>query len=246
MKKISSNVWFALLFIVVSIAIYALQVTQFGTPGDTAFYFLQDMAFLPLQVVIVTIVLGKVLKTREKRESLKKMNMAIGAFFSEAGTVVLVELMKFNPKSRELQHNLNVTAKWTNRDFQRALIFVKSSDFSIDWQIGDLSVLKTLLAEKRGFLLSMLGNPNLLEHDLFTDMLWAVFHLADELAARDSLAELPDSDLDHMAVDIKRALNALLVQWLSHMAHLLVEYPYLFSLEARRNPFQDEVSVIIR
>jgi len=31
-------------------------------------------------------------------------------------------------------------------------------------------------------LLGLLGNPNLLEHDSFTDLLWAVFHLMEELS----------------------------------------------------------------
>ena len=38
-------------------------------------------------------------------------------------------------------------------------------------------------------------------------------------------------------MDMERALRRLAVQWLQHTSSLQKNYPYLFSLEARRNPF---------
>lgn len=72
MKKISSNTLLALLLIFISMIIYIIQLVQFHAIRDTAFYFLQDMAFLPLQVAIVTLAFNKILSVREKRERLKK------------------------------------------------------------------------------------------------------------------------------------------------------------------------------
>ena len=40
---------------------------------------------------------------------------------------------------------------------------------------------KKYLMGKRRFLLALLENPNLLEHETFTDSLRAVFHLTEEL-----------------------------------------------------------------
>ena len=57
-------------------------------------------------------------------------------------------------------------------------------------------------------MLSLLENPNLLEHDSFTDLLLAIFHLSEELAARDTLVGLPQSDYEHLAGDIKACLHA--------------------------------------
>lgn len=246
MKKVNLNVLLGLLLVVISLIFYILQLILFHSPRDTAFYFFQDMAFLPLQVAIVSIVLGRILNIREKRERLKKINMAISAFFSEAGTTIIISMIEFNTISKNFQSNLNITGEWANEDFQRAVNLIKAYDFDIDFKAGNLLVLKQLLLEKRNFLLRMLENPNLLEHDTFTDMLWAVFHLTDELIVRDSLIDLPETDLNHLAIDIKRAFSTLLVQWLNHIAHLKSDYPYLFSLEVRRNPFNDKSSVIIR
>jgi hypothetical protein len=38
----------------------------------------------------------------------------------------------------------------------------------------------------------------------------------------------------------------LLFQWLEYMRHLQKDYPYLYSLAVRTNPFDAEVSVIVR
>ncbi len=92
MKRFSSSFWIVLLLTILSLFFYAIQILAFDSPRDTGFYILQDFAFLPLQIAIVTVVLGKYLKSREKNERLKKINMVINAFFSEAGMDILMSL----------------------------------------------------------------------------------------------------------------------------------------------------------
>jgi voltage-gated potassium channel len=47
-----------------------------------------------------------------------------------------------------------------------------------------------------------LKNPNLFEHEKFTELLQAVFHLHEELTARDHFDALPDSDYQNLVIDI--------------------------------------------
>lgn len=246
MKKRWSTVWLVTALVALSAAVYAFQILKFGDIRDTGFYFFQDLAFLPLQVAIVTIVLGKFFKEREKQAGLKKINMAVGAFFSEAGGGLLRELLAFCAAPEEFAGLMGVAQSWTSKDYRRAAAAVKKSDLAMDGRRGNLGTVKALLSEKRSFLIVMLGNPNLMEHDSFTDMIWAVFHLADELLAREDFSQLPDSDLNHLEGDMKRALRMMMLQWLPYMRHLQAEYPYLFSLEVRRNPFIKTESVVIR
>jgi len=91
-----------------------------------------------------------------------------------------------------------------------------------------------------------LGNPNLLEHDSFTNLLWAVFHLTEELSLRKSLNGLPETDYQHLSGDMKRAYHLLIVEWLDYMMHLKTNYPYLFSLAVRTNPFDTNASVEVK
>lgn len=88
-------------------------------------------------------------------------------------------------------------------------------------------------------------NPNLLEHDSFTELLWAVFHLTEELAYRESVEDLPISDYRHIAGDIERVYGLVIYEWLAYMKHLQSDYPYLFSLAIRTNPFNDHSSPIV-
>ena len=90
----------------------------------------------------------------------------------------------------------------------------------------------------------MLENSNLLEHDRFTDLLWAVTHLDEELESPHSLKNLPDKDLEHLAVDIQRMYDHLASEWLDYVEHLKANYPFLFSLILRTHPFQENPSPV--
>lgn len=106
-----------------------------------------------------------------------------------------------------------------------------------------MDCLKGFLVARRNFMLGLLENPNLLEHDGFTELLWAVFHLLEELQAREKLTGLHEADLDHLSGDIRRAYTHLLKQWVTYLQHLKSDYPYLFSLAVRNNPLNPEAKV---
>ena len=106
--------------------------------------------------------------------------------------------------------------------------------------------LKALLLDKRTFMLRLLENPNLLEHESFTDLLLATFHLTEELALRADLRRLPKADYNHLSTDIKRAYVLLIGEWLAYVKHLRSEYPYIFSLMMRTNPFDAQASPIFQ
>jgi len=102
------------------------------------------------------------------------------------------------------------------------------------------------LAGKRAFLLQLLENSNLLEHEIFTELLWAVFHLTEEFTMREDFTQMTMADGAHLAGDIKRAYVILIAEWLAYMKHLKNDYPYLFSLAVRTNPFDPNASVAVK
>ena len=207
-------------------------------------YLLGDIAYLPLEVFLVVIVIERVLSRREKQAMLHKLNMAIGAFFSEIGNYLLADLIKYFGNSEDISHNLNVTANWTIKDYKRADTFAYHLKIDLDIRKVDLAELKKFLSQKRSYLLTMLENPNLLEHDRFTDLLWATTHLDEELEARGSLQNLPKADLEHLAIDIQRMYDHLASEWLDYVQHLKANYPFLFSLVLRTHPFQEKKSAV--
>jgi hypothetical protein len=246
MKRLNLYILLAVSLLILSSAVYFVQIMIFHKPGDTFFYMMQDIAFVPIQVLIVSLIIERVLNEREKSALLKKMNMLIGAFYSEVGADLIRQCSRFSSDLAEMTPHLLITKKWTDSDFAQARTFAELADPKLDSRRDDLSKVKTFLQAKRDFLLSLLANPNLLEHDAFTDLLWAVFHLMEELTSRDRLTDLPETDFEHLSGDMRRAYVRLLTEWLSYMKHLKQDYPYLFSLAVRMNPMDINADPVIK
>ncbi|MDD4876459.1 MAG: hypothetical protein PHQ86_04935 [Dehalococcoidales bacterium] len=204
-----------------------------------------DLAFLPLEVFIVVLVIERILNRREKQAMLQKLNMVIGAFFSEIGNYLLFDLLKYFDNKKEISSNLNISDSWTKKDYKKSADFASHLKIDLDCSNVDLVKLKEYLSQKRVFLLTLLENPSLLEHDRFTLLLWAITHVDEELEARPSLNELPDSDLKHIADDIIRLYDNLASEWIDYVDYLKSNYPFLYSLVLRTHPFQEHPSSII-
>ncbi len=248
-RNIENQRWYIILsclLIGFSVLSYFIQIVIFHRTEDTFFYMLQDIAFVPIQVLLVTFIIARLLNEREKLALMKKLNMLIGVFYSEVGTHLMKNCSRFSSDLSALVPHLLVTNSWTNRDFASAMNQIHAIDPKIDSRRSDLGALKGFLEGKRDFLLTLLANPNLLDHDRFTDLLWAVFHLMEELSSRAVLEGLPETDYDHLAGDISRAYTQLLSEWLFYMEHLRYNYPYLFSLAVRINPMDAHASPIVK
>src|SRR5664279_211448 len=89
MKQNHFRLFLIIGLIVLSIVLFLIQFFAFRDLRDTFFYMFQDLAFLPVQVLLVTLVLDRILGYREKHERLNKQNMVIGTFFSQTGTSLL-------------------------------------------------------------------------------------------------------------------------------------------------------------
>lgn len=246
MKKVKWQALLGILLIFISLLIYSFQINLFHDPKNTWFYFFQDMAFVPIQVLLVTLIIDQLLSGREKRSLLNKMNMVIGTFFSECGTGLIAYYVKSGRSKTGPADQMLINDSWKDRDFVLAQKKAKVMDHIIESSRIDLDELRSFLSSKRDFLLRLLENPNLLEHDSFTDLLWAVFHLSEELSARKSLKGLSAPDSAHIAADIKRVFSLMVVEWLAYMRHLKKEYPYLYSLSVRMNPFDPGASAEIK
>jgi len=239
-KKLFINkVWTASALFAISLALYGIHFSMFGSLREISTSFLGNLAFLPIYIIVVTLLFERVLKERERRSVMRKLNMVIGVFFSEFGNRLLKELSVHVVGSEELKDHLRMTASWKKKDFDEALEYLRQSSVRISINNEALPSLKQFMVGKRSFLLSLLENQNLLEHENFTDLLWAAFHTIEELEARESFDSIPPSDKEHINGDIKRVFGHLIREWVLYMQHLKEDYPYLFSLAVRLNPMID-------
>ena len=245
MKKINWQVKLGAVLLLLSSIFYVTHYLIFKDAHHIFIYLLGDIAFIPIDVLIVTIIIHQLLIRREKAVMLKKLNMVIGAFYSEVGSRLLKSLKLFDEKKDYVGKELAVENTWSNKVFHETAKKIKKYEFSINSKKSDMQDLKIFLTSKRDFLLRLLENPNLLEHETFTELLWAVFHLTEELENRVDFKSLPQSDLNHLSGDIKRVYALLIYEWLFYMKHLKRDYPYLFSLAVRINPFSESASPIV-
>lgn len=231
--------------VLLSAMLYGLHYALFRDAHHVFIYLLGDLAFLPLEVLLVTLVIHELLNERARRSLLNKLNMIIGAFYSEVGTRLLAVLSNADPGLDAIRADLVIAADWPDTEFARVAGKLGAYKFRSDIDRVDLPSLRDLLVSKRDFMLRLLENPNLLEHESFTELLWAVFHLTEELEARDDLASIAGPDAKHIEGDIERAYGLLAREWLAYMRHLKESYPYLFSLAMRTNPFDRQASPIV-
>jgi hypothetical protein len=242
MKRFRWELLLGASLISLSALLYLTHYLLFRDAHHIAIYLVGDLAFLPIEVLLVTIIIHRLLTVREKRMMLEKLNMVIGAFFSEVGTQLLKLFCSFDPQADEFAQTLIVRKEWTEKDFSGVCARIKNHRYDIDLTRGGMEGLKQFLIERRQFLLGLLENPNLLEHESFTNLLRAVFHLTEEMAYRRDMGDLRRADREHLAGDMKRAYALLVSEWLAYMEHLMVSYPYLFSLAMRTNPFDPQAS----
>jgi hypothetical protein len=245
MKKVPNwQVTLALILVALSVVFYLLHYLIFRDVHHIFIYLIGDIAFLFIDVMIVTLVLNRLLVYREKQAIFKKINVVIDAFYSEVGIDLIKICLRFNSDLEQFKKKLKITTNWIDRDFSIAKQNVQHFGV-MDSKKDDLVEVKSFLMNKRQFLLSLLGNPNLVEHEAFTNLLLAILHLTDELENRQHLDRLSEPDYKHLSEDMRRVFNQLILQWLEYIRHLKRDYPYLFSLAIRINPFDETSSVEI-
>ena len=246
MKRVNWQVFLGISLLVLSALFYFLHYLIFRDPHHIFLYLIGDVAFVFVEVLLVTLIIHSVLEEREKKARLKKLNMVIGVFYSEVGMKLLEILSKWDPQIERIQKELVIEGKSAEQKFGKICRYLKKHDYRIESENPDWDTVKAFLITKKDFLLRLLENQNLLEHESFTDVLWAVFHLAEELEARESLQGLPDADHKHLSGDVKRVYGQLALQWLKYMEHLKNSYPHLFSLSLRTNPFDRSATPIVQ
>jgi hypothetical protein len=196
-------------------------------------------------VAVFADLVENMLSREERRSRRRKINMIVGLFFSEFGTDLLRTLSARDPCIADIRKELMVSTTWAPSDFEQLRTRLSRHQYCVTADSIDLPVLKQVLTEKKDFLLSLLENPVIFEHDSFTDTLQAFFHLTEELMHRKNLSGLSLADAAHLVHDVNRGYHLLVFEWVTYMQHLKEHYPYLFSLAMRTNPFDPKAQTEI-
>src|SRR5512145_944286 len=117
-------------------------------------YFLGDLAFVPIEVLCVTLIIDQMMESREKQQRMEKLNMVIGIFFSRVGTPLLSRLSKADPCTLPLQKELaGNPADWSADRFREAQVSLDGWKCTVDPAVVDRESLRTFLDGNEDFLL---------------------------------------------------------------------------------------------
>ncbi|HEX7503346.1 MAG TPA: hypothetical protein VF451_07975, partial [Acidobacteriota bacterium] len=103
MKNLRWQLILSAVLVLISLGFYTLHFLLFNDAHYIFEYLLGDIAFLPFQVLFVTLIINQLLGNREKKAKLKKMDMVIGTFFSEVGGELLKMLLHFEKNETGLK-----------------------------------------------------------------------------------------------------------------------------------------------
>jgi len=234
-----------ILLVTLTLAMLTAHYLIFQDEHHLFIFFAGDLAFIPIEVLVVTLIIDQMLESREKQRRMEKLNMVIGTFFSRIGTPLLAQLVPADPAFDNVSEHHIIGTDWQNEMFPEVQKCLTNQSCTIVIDRVDLEALKRFLERQEEFLLRLVENPMVFEHETFTDLILAINHLDEELKARDDLSSLPPHDRAHLTNDIQRVYSEMVPEWLKYMEYLKVHYPYLFSLAIRKNPFDKSASVIL-
>jgi hypothetical protein len=245
-RKLVWELCVVLILLIVSLVLNILHYEFFHDLRHIWLWSFTALAFLPISVLFMTLLINRLLSVREKALHLDKMNMLIGAFFSNVGTELLSRLSVWDSGVQYLRDNFGSQDSWSKLNVRGIEKIAARHNFDVSIDRSGLQNLHEFLARKQDFMMRLLENPSLLDHENVTNMLRAVFHFTEELAHRTDIASTPDSDLEHLRVDAKRAYGLIVREWAVYMYYLKGSYPYLFSLAVRTNPLDRTATPIVK
>jgi hypothetical protein len=158
MRDHAWRIIFALSLISLSTLLYLLDFVRFCDYKHILDFLLQNMAFLLIQVLLITLILDWLVGYMDKQKRLKKQNMVIGAFFMEVGTKLLTYISDLDPELESIRSSLVVDEYWSDQEFSRVSKSLKGYGYEIDMDKLDLEYLFILLEKERDFLIGLVEN----------------------------------------------------------------------------------------
>lgn len=216
---------------------YLLHYLIFRDAHHIAIFAMHDIAFLPIEVILVSLVFDRVLDETHRDEQRGKVNMIESIFFKESGSDMLCYLVQCDPGSAALCRALAISPDWGLRDFEAARRFLKGYAFSIDTNRVDFFALHYHLVNRHKYFLKVIENPALMDHESFTDLILSMYHLWEELDFRTDLYSLSAADKAELGAITESVYRQLASEWLLNISYTQKHHAARFANSLRNSPF---------
>ena len=236
MKK--NHMKLGVILVAVSIIMYTIHFAIFRDSHHLFIFLVADIAFVPLEVFFVSLVIENLMKKQEEQKIVKKMNMLVGLFYQEVGNDLLTYFVNADEELKANKTCLIINFNWHKENYTNLKKLIKSHSHNINVNQINIEKLLVLLKGNRELIINLVTNPILLEKEYFSDVLMSIFHLMDELESRD-MKNMSEEDKEHLEIDAKRAYEFLSIEWVIYMEQLQDAYPYLFYTALKSNPYDN-------
>ncbi len=228
-----------LLLLCASALLYAIHYLIFRDLHHLAIFGLHELAFVPLEVILVTLGLDQLVEKTHREEARSKVSIIETLYFNESGGTMLRYLTSFDPDAARLRELLQVTQDWRSSDFRQAIRQLKSYPFLLDLDRIDFFGLHYHLSQRHEYYRSMLENPALTQSEAFTEMIMKIYLLWEELDGRTNLYQLPEKDRNYLAELLHEIYRELTEYWLDNVYNHSIHNRFRLHRAIESNPFLD-------
>ncbi|MDO4373502.1 MAG: hypothetical protein Q4D08_07850 [Clostridia bacterium] len=228
-----------LLLLCASALLYAIHYLIFRDLHHLAIFGLHELAFVPLEVILVTLGLDQLVEKTHREEARSKVSIIETLYFNESGGTMLRYLTSFDPDAARLRELLQVTEDWRSSDFRQAIRQLKSYPFLLDLDRIDFFGLHYHLSQRHEYYRSMLENPALTQSEAFTEMIMKIYLLWEELDGRTNLYQLPEKDRSYLAELLHEIYRELTEYWLDNVYNHSIHNRFRLHRAIESNPFLD-------
>lgn len=229
MKKSKYYFIISIILILLSSILYLIHYLVFGQALNTAYYSLMNLCFIPINSLIVTILLEKLIEYKNHQDRIEKLNMLISIFFTEMGSSLMHLIIDTDENTKNLVNSFD--------DIEGLKQSVRNHKFNVDMSKLDLCSIKSILVNNNSLLINLISNESIHQHEIFTDLLMSIIHLRDEIVFVEN-NKFKKIDICHLKNDILRVYKNISIQWVYYIEYLYKYYPFLYDNAIRVNPFK--------
>lgn len=205
-----------ILLLLTSGALYLLHYLIFRDLHHIGIFFLHELAGMPLEVILVSLFLDRLIEKTHEEESQSKLSIIETLFFNESGGHMLGYLTSFDPHSSQLAEILHVTMDWKASDYLNAKKQLKAYSFHLDVEKVDFFGLHYHLNERREYYRNILENPALTQSSEFTELVMKIHLMWEELDCRTDLYNLDLHEKDYLGELLTEIYQELVEYWLDN------------------------------
>lgn len=228
MKKTVYYTLISIALILISLSLFSLHIMIFKNTLNTLNDTLINIAFIPIDILVVTIIFDNIVDYKNYKDRNNKLNMLVGLFYNEIGFQLMHYIIQGDKNA------INLITDFSNINELENLL--RNHNYVVNIDNIDIKSIKNLLYNNNSLLINLISNENIILYDDFTDLLMDVTHIRDEIIFIEKYG-FPELGQDHIEEDLDRLYNIITLEWIKYIRYLEKTYPFLYHNAVRLNPF---------